>query len=174
MASAIPPGWTENPTAWPKRLRVAALAFAGFCVAGYLTLYQVGVLGSVWEPLFGSGSRQVLDWTHPFPDAALGVVAYTAEIVLSFIGGEDRWRTKPWAVVALGAVITGGAVTSIALIVIQGTAVGAWCTLCLTSAALSLVIFPLCVNEPRAGLEHLARVRAAGRSPWRAMAGDHA
>jgi hypothetical protein len=137
-----------------RRYAVAPLAFAGLCIAGYLTLYQVGVIADVWEPFFGDGSRTVLDWTHPFPDAALGVVAYAAEIVLTFIGDEDRARTAPWAVLALGVVILGGAVTSIALIIIQPAFVGAWCTLCLCSAFLSLVIFFVAIDEPLAALRH--------------------
>jgi hypothetical protein len=77
MTVAAPPGWDENPTAWPKRLRIAALAFAGLCVSTYLTLYQLRFVAGVWEPFFGDGSRAVLGWTHPFPDAALGVLAYS-------------------------------------------------------------------------------------------------
>jgi Vitamin K epoxide reductase family len=168
-ASAVPPGWHENPTAWGKRLRVAALALAGLCISSYLTLYQLGVFDTVWDPFFPNGSPAVLDWTHPFPDAALGVAAYAAEVVLSFIGGPDRWRTMPWTVIAFGLVIVSGAVTSVALIIIQPVAVGHWCTLCLCSAALSLIILPLGIDEPLAGLQHLARVRASGGSVWRAL-----
>jgi len=65
------------------------------------------------------------------------VVAYAAELALTFIGPEDRWRTLPWTVVAFGAVIACGAVTSVALTIIQPVAVGDWCTLCLGSAVLS-------------------------------------
>ena len=169
--ASIPPGWDRNPTTWARRARIGVLALIGLCIASYLTLYQVGVFDRVWEPLFGGGSRRVLDWTHPFPDAALGVVAYASELVLLAIGGEDRWRTKPWTVLALGLVILGGAVTSVALIIIQPTAVGGWCTLCLASAALSLAIFALGIDEPRAGLEHLARVRASGGSVRQALLG---
>jgi hypothetical protein len=25
--SAVPPGWDENPTAWPKRITIAVVAF---------------------------------------------------------------------------------------------------------------------------------------------------
>ena len=154
-----------------RRYAVAALAFCGLCIAGYLTLYQVGAFSGVWEPFFGNGSRSVLDWTHPVPDAALGVVAYAAEVVLSFAGGPDRARTEPWTVIALGVVIVGGAVTSIALLIIQPAAVGAWCTLCVCSAALSLLIFALAVDEPLAGLRHLARVRESGVPVWPALWG---
>jgi hypothetical protein len=169
MSATTPPGWDENPTAWPKRGRLAAPAFAGLCVAGYLTLYQLGVLSTVWDPFFGRGSIAVLEWTRPLPDAALGVLAYAAELALTFIGGEDRWRTGPWTVIALGAVIVSGAITSVALMIVQPVAVGHWCSLCLVSAALSLVILPLGIDEPLAGLQHLARARASGRSAWRAL-----
>jgi vitamin K epoxide reductase family protein len=161
-SSAVPPGWRENPTAWSKRARLAALAFAGLCVATYLTLYQVDVLGSVVDPLFGHGSREVLDLTSPVPDAAFGVVAYALELVLCFVGPTDRWRSKPWTVLVLGAVIVAGAITSLALIAIQPIVVGTWCSLCLVSAGLSLTIFALGVDEPRAALEHLRGVRRDG------------
>jgi hypothetical protein len=35
-------------------------ALIGCGIAVYLALYQLGVLTSVWEPFFGSGSRDVL------------------------------------------------------------------------------------------------------------------
>jgi Vitamin K epoxide reductase family len=170
-ASAAPPGWHDNPTAWRKRLRIASLALAGLGVSGYLTLYQLGLFQTVWDPFFGNGSRAVLDWTHPFPDGALGVAAYGAEVALSFIGGPDRWRTLPWTVIAFGIVIVSGAVTSVALMIVQPVAVGHWCTLCLCSAALSLMILPLGIDEPLAGLQHLARVRASGGPTWGALSG---
>ena len=92
---AVPPGWDENPTAWPKRIRLIVAASVGLCVASYLTLYQIGVFARVWDPFFGGGSSEVLRLLEPLPDAALGVLAYLAEIVLSLIGGEDRWRSAP-------------------------------------------------------------------------------
>jgi uncharacterized membrane protein len=71
----------------------------------------------------------------------------------------------------MGAVIVSGAIVSVALIVIQPAAVGAWCSLCLCSAALSLAIFVLGMEEPLAGVRHLARVRASGGSVWSALWG---
>ena len=165
----VPPSWDENPTAWPKRIAIAAVALVGFLVAGYLTLYQVGVFSSVWDPFFDS--PKVLHLTDPFPDASLGVVAYGTEIVLSFIGERDRWRTAPWTVLAFGFVIANGAVVSIGLMIVQPTIAGAWCTLCLVSAVVSLVIFGWGADEPLAALQHLARVRKSGGSAWRALWG---
>ena len=152
----VPPGWSENPTAWPKRIRLIILAFVGFCIAFYLTLYQLGVFLHLMEPL---------------PDAALGALAYLTEILLSLIGGEDRWRTAPWTVLALGFVIVCGAVVSVVLVVVQPVVAGAWCALCLASAFVSFAIFGLGVKEPLAALRYLRRVRASGASIRRAFWG---
>ena len=167
----VPPGWEENPTAWAKRIRLVVLASVGLCVASYLTLYQLGVLTEVWDPFFPDGSPKVLHLLEPLPDAALGVLAYLTEIVLSLIGGEDRWRTAPWTVLALGFVIFCGAAVSVVLLIVQPVVVGAWCTLCLVSAFVSFAIFGWGVDEPLAALQYLRGVRAREGSSWSALWG---
>lgn len=167
---SIPPGFDENPTAWRRRLFLAALALAGFCVSVYLTLFQIEVLSGVWDPFFRS--PKVLTFLG-FPDAALGALAYATEIVLLSIGGNERWRTMPWTVLALGVVILLGAIVSVLLILMQVLLVDAWCTLCLVSAAISLAIFGFGYDEPLAGLRHLRGVRASGGSLWRALWGTY-
>ena len=156
----IPPGWDHNPTSARRRVLLAALACAGLLVAGYLTLFQIGVLDHAWDPFFDS--RTVLELTAPVPDALAGVAAYAAELVLLAAGGRDRWRSLPWACLALGLTLAAGAAVSVALIVIQPTVAGAWCTLCLVSAALSLALFALGIGEARAAWQHVARARARG------------
>ncbi len=165
---SIPPGFDENPTTWPRRLFLAALALAGLCVSIYLTLFQIEVIPGVWDPFFRS--PKVLTFLG-FPDAALGALAYGTEMVLLSIGGRERWRTMPWTVLALGVVILSGAVVSVLLILMQAFLVDAWCTLCLVSAAISLAIFGLGYDEPLAGLRHLRGVRESGGSLWRALWG---
>ena len=157
-----------NPAAWSRRLLLMALALAGLCVSVYLTLFQVEVLRSVWDPFFRS--EKVLTYLG-VPDAALGALAYATELVLLSIGGRERWRTMPWTVISLGVVILSGAVVSVLLILMQAFLVDAWCTLCLVSAAVSLAIFALGYDEPLAGLRYLKKVRDAGGSPWRALWG---
>jgi uncharacterized membrane protein len=105
------------------------------------------------------------------PDAALGALGYGVEIVLSLIGGRQKWRTMPLAVLAFGVVILSGALVSVLLILMQAFLVGAWCTLCLASAFLSFAIFGWGVEEPLAALQHLGRVRAQGGSVWSALRG---
>jgi hypothetical protein len=163
-----PSGFYENPTRWSRRIPIVALACVGLCVSVYLTLYQVDVLPGVWDPFFRS--TEVLEYLG-IPDAALGVLAYGAEIILSLIGGNQKWRTMPWTVLAFGVVILSGAGVSVLLILMQAFLVGAWCTLCLASAAISLAIFVLGFREPLAGIRFLVRVRGSGGSAWRALWG---
>ena len=155
-----PPGFTENPTDYRHRARLAVLASLGLLIALYLTLYQFRAYGTVWDPFFDA--RKVLDATYPIPDAFAGVIAYGAELLLLVLGGEDRWRRLPWTCLALGAFLASGAVVSIALIVVQPTLVGHWCTLCLASAAISLVLFALGINEARAAWQFVQAARRAG------------
>jgi hypothetical protein len=168
MGAKVPPGFDRNPTAWSRRIWLAVLALLGLYVSTYLTLFQIGVLPSVWDPFFRS--TRVLEYLG-IPDAALGVLAYATEIVLLLIGGRERWRTMPWTVLALGVVILSGAVVSVLLILMQAFLVGSWCTLCLTSAAISFAIFALGYDEPLAGLRYLSRIRDSGGSAWRALWG---
>jgi hypothetical protein len=144
--------WDGAPA--PSRLMVA-LAAAGLMIASYLTLVQVDVVAA-WDPVFGTqDTRVVLDLTHPVPDAAAGVLAYAAELALLLAR-----RARP----LLGLILIAGALTSVALIVIQPTVAGHWCLLCLGSAALSLALLALGRAEAAAAMCALRRPdRAACR-----------
>lgn len=159
LRETTPPGWDRNPTSFRRRGLLGTLALAGLLVASYLTLYQWDAWGA-WDPFFDSS--RVLDLTHPVPDALAGVLAYGAELVLLALGGRDRWRSLPWTCLVLGAVLTTGALVSIALIIVQPTVAGTWCTLCLVSAALSLALFLLGIDEARAAWRYVRWARAHG------------
>jgi uncharacterized membrane protein len=130
-----------------RRPVIVLLALVGCGVATVLTLYQVGVLETIWEPFFGDGSRRVLtsalSEALPVPDAALGAVAYLAEAVLTGLGRPER----PWVDIAAGVVAAGLGVAALGLVAAQVLLVGAFCTLCLVSAALSLTIAGLVAPE---------------------------
>lgn len=155
----VPPGWSHNPTSFRRRILLAGLASVGLLVATYLVLYQFRLYDSVWDPF---DAEKVLDLTYPIPDALAGVLAYGTELVLLALGGRDRWRSLPWVCLVLGAVLTLGAVVSIGLIIVQPTVAGAWCLLCLVSAALSLALFGLGIGEARAAWQFIARERRLG------------
>jgi uncharacterized membrane protein len=158
-------GAVPNPSAWPKRLPVLATAVLGCAIATYLSLYQTGVVGQLWEPFFGSGSRDILKESAiarylPVPDAALGAAAYFVELILELIGDEHRWQTRPWIVFLLGATAAGLAFAAIVLVVCQAAVFREYCTLCLASAACSLIGAAFAFPEVMAAIRHFRRERS--------------
>ncbi len=167
----VPPGWDANPSSWGQRLPIAAIAFVGFLIASYLSLYQLDVIGDVWEPFFGDGSREILNSSvsHalPVPDAALGAFGYLVDVVAEGAGGTQRWRKMPWLVVLFGVAVGPLGAVSVMLVVFQPVLFGEWCTLCLASAGVSLVMIGPAADEVLASLQFLRREHAAGASVWR-------
>ena len=173
--SSTPTGWAYNPSSWPQRLPIVALACAGFGIAMYLALYQWEVFARVWEPFFGEGSRVILTSSVsrllPVPDAALGAFGYLLDAVAGLIGGRQRWRTMPWIVVVFGLAVGPLGAVSIVLVILQPVLFDAWCTLCLTSAVISLLMIGPAMDEFLASLQYLKRQHVEGRSVWRAFWG---
>jgi uncharacterized membrane protein len=171
----VPPGQDTGPSRWRARLPVAALALAGCAVSTYLALFQYGVLDSVWDPIFGDGSRQVLtsplSEALPVRDAALGAVAYFAEFVLEISGGRRRWHDRPWLVALLGLAAVGLGLVGLVLVVSQPLLTGTFCTLCVCSALISFVVLALVRHEVLATVALVRRRRAAGRSFASALKG---
>src|SRR3954454_11231365 len=145
MMDDRPPGWSYNPLAWSERLPVLALALAGCAIATYLALYQLDVVAHVWEPFFGSGSRRILKESSiahllPIPDALLGAVVYVLDAAADVLGGRTRWRPLPWAVLLLGLISAALGAGGGGLAICQPVLFGAYCTLCLASAACSILM----------------------------------
>ncbi len=155
----LPPGWSFNPSGWPTRAFIALLAFLCWMISRYLAAYQLGYIDTVWDPFFSPGTRAVLESTvskaFPVPDAGLGAMAYTMETFSVFIGGRNRWRTAPWAVLIFGLLVIPVSLVSVILIILQPLAVGAWCSLCLATAACMLIGIPFAVSEVAATLQFL-------------------
>lgn len=171
----IPPGWDYNPAAWGQRLPVIGLAMLGFLIAGYLALYQWRIVSWVWDPFFPEGSLKILNSriSHilPIPDAALGAIGYLVDAITGAIGGRARWRTMPWVVILFGVAVGPLGVVSVLLVVLQPMLFDAWCTLCLASAVISLVMIGPAMDEFLASLQHLKRISNEGIPFWRAFWG---
>ncbi len=164
-----PPGWNKNPSAWSQRFPLLALAVTGLGIAIYLGLYQVHALGHVWEPFFGLGSMKVLRESpvaRVLPDALVGAFFYLLEVVFGAVGGRQRWRTQPWAVLAEAVLAVGMAVGGIVLTILQPFLAGTYCTMCLASAACSVFLVGFAVTEALAALQLVVRIRRQGGS-WR-------
>ena len=167
----IPAGWSYSPSSWAQRAPIILLAWVGFFLSRHLAAYQLGHVPVAWEPFFGAGTEQVLDsevsLAWPVADAGLGVVAYAIEALMGYMGGASRWRTMPWMVTFFGILVVPLGATSIVLVMLQPIEVGAWCTICLTTAVAMLVMIPLALDEVIAMGQFLAQARREGQSLWR-------
>ena len=166
----IPPGWSYNPSAWIQRIPVVALGCVGWLISRYLTAYQLGYIDTVWDPVFGDGTRLVItsdvSSAFPVPDAGLGAFAYTIEAILGCKGGENRWRTMPWIVVGFAMLVVPLGIVSIILVILQPLIVGHFCFLCLLAAGSMLIMVTLTVDEMVAVFAGLNQARREGKSLW--------
>jgi hypothetical protein len=169
--AAVEP-WSYNPSAWRQRVPICILAAVAFLIAAYMALYQWRLIGSVWDPVFGEQSEQVLDsevaqamdrWIG-VPDAALGAFAYLGDALLGLAGSQRRWQFRPWMVVLFGIDVIPLGVVSSVLVILQGTIVGKWCFLCLVTAAISLLLVYWAYDEVYSSLKYLYRVWKRSKS----------
>lgn len=174
--TGIPPAWNYNPSTWNQRVPLLIIAFIGFCIAMYLSFFQLGIVSTVWDPFFGNGTEKVLTSSIskmlPVPDALLGAFGYLVDVVTGVIGGEKRWKAKPWIVIIFGVAVGPLGLVSILLVISQPVIVGYWCTLCLCSAVISVVMISPAMDEMLASLQYLQRVKRKGFSVWKAFWGD--
>lgn len=174
-ASDIPPGWDYNPASWPQRIPIIAAAVVGFIMAMYLAAYQFGWIKNAWDPFFGEQTETILESPVskllPVPDAFLGALGYLADAVAGAIGGRRRWRTMPWIVILFGVFVGPLGAISIALVIAQPVLYDSWCTICLATALISVVMISPAMDEVLASLQYLKRARAEGRPFWRTFWG---
>jgi uncharacterized membrane protein len=166
------PPWAHNPSSWRQRIPICILAGVAFLIACHLALYQWRLIDTVWDPVFGAQSAAVLDsavsermrrWIG-IPDAALGAIAYLGDVAFGLAGSTRRWQYRPWLVLLFGLDVIPLGIVSAVLVVLQGTVVGAWCLLCLVTAAISLLLVWLAYDEVWSSLRYLARVWRRTRS----------
>lgn len=177
-----PPGWEKNPAAWSERLPIVGLALVGLGIAMYLSLYQWEVINRIWEPFFagesnfGGGSKNILresgvsKQTMKYlgvPDAFLGAFGYFFDAVTGSIGSTKRWKTMPWIVIVFGLAVGPLGFVSIMLVVFQPVLYNSFCTLCLTTAVISVAMIGPAMDEMLASLQYMKRVKDSDRSFWR-------
>jgi uncharacterized membrane protein len=164
--------WSYNPSRWSQRIPICILAAVAFLIAAYMALYQWRLIGSVWDPVFGDQSQQVLDsnvaqtmdrWIG-VPDAAFGAFAYLGDAILGLAGSTRRWQFRPWLVVLFGIDVIPLGIVSSVLVALQATVVGKWCFLCIVTAAISLILAWWAYDEVYSSLKYLYRVWQRSKS----------
>ncbi|QKZ11318.1 vitamin K epoxide reductase family protein [Spirosoma sp. KUDC1026] len=172
-----PPGWTYNPSSWPERVPLVVIAVVGLLISLYLGLYQLRIIPDVWDPIFGSASSKKilnspLSKVLPIPDALLGAIGYLIDAISGVVGKIKRWKTMPWIVVLFGVAVGPLGVTSLFLVIAQPVLFDAWCSLCMASAVISIIMIGPAMDEVLASLQYLQRVKRSGMSVWKAFWGD--
>ena len=181
LAAASPP-YDYNTSAWSQRIPVCVLAAVGFVVSSWLALYQWGLIDHVWDPFFGDGTDDVLgsDLSHRMhywmviPDAALGAVAYLGDAVFGLAGSTRRWQYRPWMVILFGIDVIPLGIVSAILVACQGLVVGHWCSLCLFTAVISIVLIFFAYDEVHSSLWYLWKVwkkSGSKHAVWQAFTG---
>ncbi|MGD2045303.1 MAG: vitamin K epoxide reductase family protein [Gemmatimonadota bacterium] len=176
------PPFDYNPSSMPQRLRIAALGLVAAAVAFYMGAFQWGWIDSVWDPFFGGGAQTVLTSEESrvmqrvigLPDAVLGGWAYLTEAVLAFAGSTRRWQFRPWLVLLFGVDVIPLGIVSAVLVVLQGVSVGAWCSPCLLTAVISLLLVVLAYDEVWSCIKYLREVWRRDPRPgpmWRTFWG---
>ncbi|MFN3403201.1 MAG: vitamin K epoxide reductase family protein [Cytophagaceae bacterium] len=171
----IPVGWNFNPSTWPSRLFVIILSSIGLAIAGYMAFYQFDIINNFYEPFFGEGSIIILNSPVseilPIPDAALRALAYFTDAITGIIGGTARWRKMPWIVLIFGTAVGPVGAISILLVILQPMLYDAWCTLCLCTALISVLMIGPAMAEYLATLQYIRQETNKGRSFWKTVLG---
>lgn len=167
-----PPGFSWNPSGWNQRVPIAILGFIAAAISSYLALFQWGIISTVWDPFFGDQTIRVIDssTSHTMyrwigiPDAALGALAYFGDAIFGIAGSTRRWQFRPWLVILFGIDVIPLGIVSAILVLTQGFVIGSWCTLCLVTAIISLVLVVMAYDEVWASLLYLRFIYKNHRS----------
>jgi uncharacterized membrane protein len=133
------------------RMLTALIALVGLFVALYLTLYKVGVIGTL---ACGTGSCETVNlsrWSTflGLPVAAWGAGYYAVVFALAFAGVQDRWAESRRLLLATVIVTGWGVVFSGWLTYLELFVIHAICRWCVVSAILTIALFVLALVDWR-------------------------
>jgi uncharacterized membrane protein len=124
----------------------ALVALAGFFVAAYLTLYKLGLLGTLSCSVGSCETVQLSRWATllGLPVAAWGVGYYALVFALTLAGVQERLAESRGVALALVLLTGWGLVFSAWLTYLELFVIRAICQWCVVSAVLAGVLFVLC------------------------------
>jgi len=134
-----------------RRMLTALIALVGLFVALYLTLYKVGLIGTI---ACGTGSCEAVQLSRwatflGLPVAAWGAAYYAAIFALAFAGVQDRWADSRGLVLATTLVAGWGVVFSAWLTYLELFVIHAICRWCVVSALITVTLFLLALWDYR-------------------------
>ena len=128
-----------------RRMLTALVALVGLFLAAYLTLYKLGVIGTL---ACGTGSCETVQLSKwgtflGLPVAAWGVGFYALVLALALVGMEERWEGSRGLLLAQLIVTGWGVLFSAWLTYLELGVIHAICRYCVVSATLAAVLFVL-------------------------------
>ena len=130
------------------RQAIALLALVGFCVALYLWLYKIGIIGQLQ---CGSGSCEYVQTSRygvflGLPVAFYGVVGYLAIFVVALIGLQPAQLEKRGPALIAAGLAAGGLAFTLYLTFIELFMLHALCRWCVGSAVIITAITIVAVS----------------------------
>lgn len=134
-----------------KRMAIAALALTGVFVALYLTLYKLGVFGTL---RCGIGSCETVNTSRwatflGLPVAAWGLGFYLAALAVAVVGTQERHADSLGIAKLLVGMSAVGVAFSAWLTYLEAFVIHAYCLWCLVSAAIVAAIFVVSLADWR-------------------------
>jgi uncharacterized membrane protein len=147
--SGVYPATGDGDAAAPPmtRMAIALVALAGLFNATYLSLFKLGVIGTLTCQVGSCDRVQGSPWAYLFgiPVAVWGVGAYLTIFVVAMLGLQPRWAAARWVPVSLFAMSAVGVAFSGYLTYLEAFVIHAWCQWCVVSAILITIIFLLSI-----------------------------
>lgn len=122
----------------------ATLSLLGLIVAAYLSLWKVGVIGTLACGVGGGCSTVQTSAYAEFlgvPVAFYGVGGYMALLAGSLMGLQPRWANRRELAVGLVVMSGLGVAFSAYLTYLEAAVIQAWCRWCVVSAVIMTAIF---------------------------------
>lgn len=144
-----------------KRMGIALIALVGALIATYLTLYKLGIIGTLVCTNLGSCETvQTSRWATflGLPVAAWGVGYYLAILVAAIVGTMPAWSESRAVSVVLLLLTAWGFLFSAYLTSLELFVIHAICVYCVTSAILVTVLLVLSWLDYRDAREYAGEV----------------
>ena len=129
-----------------KRMGIVLIALVGALIATYLTLYKLGIIGTLVCSNLGSCETvQTSRWATflGLPVAAWGVGYYLAILLAAIVGTMPAWSESRGVSVVLLLMTAWGFLFSAYLTSLELFVIHAICVYCVTSAGLVTVLLVL-------------------------------
>jgi uncharacterized membrane protein len=124
----------------------ALVALAGLFVATYLTLYKLGLVGTLSCSVGSCETVQLSRWATllGLPVAVWGVGYYALVFILALAGVQERFAESRGLSLSLALLTAWGLLFSAWLTYLELFVIDAICQWCVVSAILAAVLFAIC------------------------------